>query len=163
MPRASRTEVDGFYAALSRLLRRYQFRDRDRQTICGISVTQCYALEFLVQEGRLSVFELGQRLALDKSNASRVVQALERAGAASRTADPANHRVRWIEATPRGRALHARITGRLKRGYARILSPLPRSSVRAFTGVLEALAEAVRPDRPKSSSGTRKSRAATPE
>jgi hypothetical protein len=53
--------VDRFYMALATLLRNYQFRDRDRQTICGISVTQCYALEFVVHERRLTVLEIGRR------------------------------------------------------------------------------------------------------
>ena len=96
-------EVERFYMALARLLRAYQFRDRDRLTICGISVTQCYALEFLVHEKRLTVLQLAEKLAINKANASRAVSALESIGAVSRTRDPANHRMQWIAATNRGR------------------------------------------------------------
>lgn len=130
--------------AISRLLRSYQFRDRDRQTICGITVTQCYALEFLIHEGRLTILELGKRLALDKSNASRVADALEAAGAASRSADPVNHRLRWIEPTKQGRRLHARITDGLRREYSEILAPLGPVFVRNATALLETLAERTR-------------------
>jgi MarR family transcriptional regulator, 2-MHQ and catechol-resistance regulon repressor len=136
----SPADVDRFYMALARLLRNYQFRDRDRQTICGISVTQCYALDFLVHEKRLTVFQLAEKLALNKGNASRAVAALEEMGAVSRVRDPANHRVHWIEATARGRQLRDRITEDLKRVYARRLQPYGAPFVRRVAGLLDELA-----------------------
>lgn len=142
--RIRKADLDRFYMAISRLLRSYQFRDRDRQTICGITVTQCYALEFLVHESRLTILELGKRLALDKSNASRVVDALEAVGAVSRSADPVNHRLRWIEPTKQGQRLHARITDGLLREYSEILTPLGPAFVRDATVLLETLAERTR-------------------
>jgi MarR family transcriptional regulator, 2-MHQ and catechol-resistance regulon repressor len=141
----SSADVDQFYMALASLLRNYQFRDRDRQTICGISVTQCYTLDFLVHEKRLTVFQLAEKLALDKGNASRAVTALEEMGAISRVRDPANHRVHWIEATVRGRQLHDRITEDLKRVYARRLQPYGGPFVRRVAGLLDELARLAHP------------------
>lgn len=142
--RVGSADVDRFYMALARLLRNYQFRDRDRQTICGITVTQCYALDFLVHEKRLTVLQLGRRLALDKGNASRAVRALEAIGAVSRDRDPANHRVHWIEATPRGRRLHDRVTEGLKRVYSRRLQSYGVPFVRRVSGLLDELADLAR-------------------
>jgi DNA-binding MarR family transcriptional regulator len=137
-------DVERFYMALARLLRNYQFRDRDRQMICGISVTQCYALDFLVHEKRLTVFQIAERLALNKGNASRAVAALEGMGAVSRVRDTKNHRVHWIEATSRGRRLHARITEGLKRAYARRLRSHGGAFVRRVAGLLDELADLAR-------------------
>jgi DNA-binding MarR family transcriptional regulator len=133
-------DVELFYMALARLLRAYQFRDRDRLTLCGISVTQCYALEFLVHEGRLTVRQLAQKLALDKGNASRAIAALESLGAVSRTRDTGNHRLHWIAPTRRGRRLHDRITAGLKAAYARRLQPYGGRFVRRVAGLLDELA-----------------------
>jgi DNA-binding MarR family transcriptional regulator len=170
MPR-SRDEVDAdiqrFYMALTRLLRNYQFRDRDRQTICGMTVTQCYALDFLVHETRLTILDLGRRLVLNKSNASRVVEALESIGAVSRSRDPSNHRLRWIEPTPHGRQLHERITSGLMRDYAAILEPCGAAFVRRVTKLLDTLAtrarqpscapdSTLRKDRPRATPATRR-------
>jgi DNA-binding MarR family transcriptional regulator len=130
--------------SLARLLRNYQFRDRDRQVICGISVTQCYALDFLVHEKRLTVFQLAKKLALNKGNASRAVAALEGIGAVSRVRDRTNHRVHWIEATARGRQLHYRITNELKRVYALRLQPYGGPFVRRVAGLLDELADLAR-------------------
>jgi DNA-binding MarR family transcriptional regulator len=145
--RRAERDIERFYMALTTLLRNYQFRDRDRQAICGITVTQCYALEFVVHAGRLTVLELGKRLALNKSNASRVVDALESAGVVSRGRDPVNHRIRWIQPTAYGRRLHAEITKGLKRDYEHILAPFPPSFVRKVAVLLEALAECARQPR----------------
>ena len=139
-----RDEIERFHMALTRLLRSYQFRDRDRQTICGITVTQCYALDFLVDEARLTVMEIGSRLALNKSNASRVVDALVHAGLASRAPDAINHRIRRVEPTSAGRRLHDRITRGLKEDYAAILEPFGEPFVRQVNRLLEILADRAR-------------------
>ena len=133
-------EIDRFYMALARLLRTYQFRDRDRQTICGITVTQCHALEFLVHEKRLTVLQLAQKLALDKANASRAVAALEAMGAVSRVRDPGNHRMHWIAATESGRQLHGRITRGLKQEYGKKLRPYGVDFIRRAASLLDDLA-----------------------
>jgi DNA-binding MarR family transcriptional regulator len=148
--RRTKRDVQRFYMALTHLLRSYQFRDRDRQTICGITVTQCYALEFLVHEGRLTILDVGRRLALNKSNASRVVEALESIGAVSRALDPSNHRLRWIEPTAHGRQLHQQITAGLERDYAGILKPFSALFVRQVTELLETLATRARRPAPTS-------------
>ena len=133
--------VEQFYAALTKLLRAYQFRDRDRQTICGITITQCYALDFVVRDGPLTILEIGRRLVLDKSNASRVVEALEGIGAVSRAKDRDNHRIRWIRSTAKGRQIHLRITSQLIDEYARILRQFDDRFVADVANLLEALAD----------------------
>jgi DNA-binding MarR family transcriptional regulator len=122
-------------------MRTYQFRDRDRQIICGITVTQCYAIDFLAREGRLTILDIGRRLVLNKSNASRLVDALEGLGLVSRALDPTNHRIRWIELTPTGRRLQAEIAENLKREYTAILESFSPAFVRQVSRLLEALAE----------------------
>lgn len=126
--------------ALARLLRTYQFRDRDRQTICGITITQCYALEFLVHEERLTVLQLAEKLALNKANASRAVAALEAMDAVARARDPKNHRIHWISATSRGRRLHDQITQGLQQRYERELRPYGAAFVRRAADLLDQLA-----------------------
>ena len=66
--------------AVADLVRVYQFRDRDRICCHDISVTQCYALETLVEHGPLRLSALADRLFLDKSTTSRVVGTLVKKG-----------------------------------------------------------------------------------
>ena len=84
-PSGSRTtdlerDAEALQAAVADLVRVYQFRDRDRICCHDISVTQCYALETLVEQGPMRLSELTERLFLDKSTTSRVVQTLIKKG-----------------------------------------------------------------------------------
>src|SRR5689334_3151423 len=73
-------DAEALQRALSDLVRVYQFRDRDRICCHDISVTQCYALETMVEHGPLRLGGLAERLFLDKSTTSRVVAALTKKG-----------------------------------------------------------------------------------
>src|SRR5947199_7736847 len=96
-------------AAVADLVRVYQFRDRDRICCHDVSVTQCYALEALVRQGGMSMNDLAARLYLDKSTASRVVDALERKGYVTRLPHPEDRRAVILEASAAGRALEGKI------------------------------------------------------
>src|SRR6476646_4082855 len=71
-------DAHALQAAVAELVRVYQVRDRDRICCHDISVTQCYALETLVDAGPMRLGALAERLFLDKSTTSRVVTALIR-------------------------------------------------------------------------------------
>src|SRR6476469_10157818 len=74
-------------AAVADLVRVYQFRDRDRICCHDVSVTQCYALETIVEHGPLRLSALAERLFLDKSTTRRVVSTLVRKGYVAQRAD----------------------------------------------------------------------------
>ncbi len=100
-------------AAIADLVRVYQFRDRDRICVHDISVTQCYALETLVEHGPMRLGALAERLFLDKSTTSRVVGTLVKKRYVDQHAEKNDRRAIELSATPRGRQLHSRITADL--------------------------------------------------
>jgi DNA-binding MarR family transcriptional regulator len=110
---ASRADAETLHAALSELVRVYQFRDRDRICCHDLSVTQCYAIEALLRRGPSTLNDLAAELLLEKSTASRVVAALERKGYVARTPHPEDGRAVVLRATAPGRRLHERIHGDL--------------------------------------------------
>src|SRR6185295_1700230 len=98
MSHAAKTLVDSTQVELERdaaalqsavadLVRIYQFRDRDRICCHDISVTQCYALETLVDHGPMRLNALADRLFLDKSTTSRVIATLVKKGYVTQGAD----------------------------------------------------------------------------
>jgi MarR family transcriptional regulator, 2-MHQ and catechol-resistance regulon repressor len=129
-------------SALADLVRLYQFRDRDRICCHDVSVTQCYALEALVLLGPQRLNALAERLRLDKSTASRVVDALERKGYATRFADADDGRAVALTATSTGRRLHARIQEDLAREHEQVIAGLTPEARRAAIGVITGLARA---------------------
>ena len=144
-------EAEQLYDALNRLIRVHQFRDRDR--ICGhdISVAQCYALETLVQAGPLRSRELAARMFLDKSTASRVVDALVRKGHAQRLPDARDRRAVQVEASVRGQALYQEIRAELVADHRALIEQLAPSVRAAAVDLLAALTEheVIRMDEPE--------------
>jgi DNA-binding MarR family transcriptional regulator len=116
------TDARALDDALGGLLRVIQFRDRDRACCYDVSVSQCYALERVVDSGGLTVNDLAGALYLDKSTASRIANSLVDKGYLGRARDPDDGRVVRLVATPAGTALCRRIGAETADEYAELLA-----------------------------------------
>ena len=130
------------HAAVADLVRVYQFRDRDRICCHDISVTQCYALETLVEHGSMRLSALAQRLFLDKSTTSRVVTALVKKAYVEQGADAQDGRAIALGATRKGRNLCARINNDLFGQQKQLLQDLDPEVRAGVVQVLRSLAQA---------------------
>ena len=153
MSRVSKERVNSTQGALERdavalqsaiadLVRVYQFRDRDRICCHDISVTQCYALETLVEHGPMRLSTLAERLFLDKSTTSRVVATLAKKGYVEQGADAQDGRALTLNATRQGRGLCARITDDLVDQQKQLLQDLDPEVRSGVVQVLRRLARA---------------------
>jgi DNA-binding MarR family transcriptional regulator len=135
-------DAENLYAALSELVRVYQFRDRD--TICcyDVSVTQCYAIEALLRRGPSGLNELAAELYLDKSTTSRVVATLERKGYVTRASHPEDGRAVVLSVTTAGRRLHDRIRKDLVEEERKLLADFDPEVRKAAPQLLLRLARA---------------------
>ncbi len=129
-------------AAVSELVRVYQFRDRDRICCYDISVTQCHALETLVQQGPLRLSALAERLFLDKSTTSRVVGALVKKGYVDQHAEDADRRATLLHASAKGRRLCGRITDDLVGQQKQLLEEMAPEVRAGVIQVIRGLARA---------------------
>jgi MarR family transcriptional regulator, 2-MHQ and catechol-resistance regulon repressor len=129
-------------AAVADLVRVYQFRDRDRICCHDISVTQCYALETLVERGPMRLGALAERLLLDKSTTSRVVSTLVRKGYVEQRPDARDARATALSATAQGRRLCGRITDDLVEQQRQLLQDLDPDIRTGVVKVLRRLARA---------------------
>jgi DNA-binding MarR family transcriptional regulator len=129
-------------AAVADLVRVYQFRDRDRICCHDVSVTQCHALETLVEHGPLRLSALAERLFLDKSTTSRVVATLVKKGYVEQGADAQDGRAIALSATRKGRSLCARITDDLVDQQKQLLQDLDPDVRTGVVRVLRRLARA---------------------
>ena len=128
--------------AVAELVRVYQFRDRDRICCHDISVTQCYALETLVEHAPMRLSALAERLFLDKSTTSRVVRTLVRKGYVEQRADSADARAIALHVTAAGRRLYRRITDDLVEQQKGLLEDLDPEVRKGVVKVLRGLAQA---------------------
>lgn len=137
-------DSEALHEALAQLVRLYQFRDRDRICCHDVSVTQCHALEALVEGGTLRLNVLAERLFLDKSTASRVIDALERKRYVERLADPHDARAIALRVTPAGRRLYERIRAELIEEQRQILADMSPEARSAAIEVIGRLTRAAR-------------------
>jgi MarR family transcriptional regulator, 2-MHQ and catechol-resistance regulon repressor len=135
-------DAEALYSALSALLRVYHFRDRDRICCHDISVTQCYALETLVQEGPMRSQTLAEHMLLDKSTTTRVVDALVRKGYVERSVAADDARALSLRVTRSGTALYKTINDTSVAEQVELLSAFQPSARVAAIKVLRRLAAA---------------------
>jgi MarR family transcriptional regulator, 2-MHQ and catechol-resistance regulon repressor len=135
-------DVEAFADALGEMIRVVQFRDRDRACCHDLSVTQCYALEGIVEADGLTVNELAAHLFLDKSTVSRVARGLVERDLVSREADPADGRVVRLVATARGTEVHGAIASDLLEEYRDMLADLGPEARTSVVRVVERLGSA---------------------
>ncbi len=124
------------------LVRVYQFRDRDRICCHDVSVTQCYALETLIDQGPMRLSALAERLFLDKSTTSRVVSTLVRKGYVEQRADEKDGRATTLIATRQGQRLCARIKDDLVDQQKQLLQDLDPDVRTGVVQLLRRLAQA---------------------
>ncbi len=122
----------------------YQFRDRNRICCHGLSVSQCYVLDALTEQGDLTMQRLAERMHLAISTMTRVVAQLVRQGYARRRRDPEDRRVVHVAITPRGKEVMATITRSLVESQKAILRTLPEGQWEGAIAVVEALGRGVR-------------------
>ncbi len=135
-------DAEALHAAVSNLVRVYQFRDRDKICCHDISVTQCYALEVLAEQGPQRSQSLAASLKLDKSTTTRVVDALVRKGYVERQPDASDARAVSLRITRSGRALYQRINGELIDQQRELLRDLDAGTRAAAARLVERLAQA---------------------
>jgi MarR family 2-MHQ and catechol resistance regulon transcriptional repressor len=135
-------DAEALQAAVADLVRVYQFRDRDRICCHDVSVTQCYALETLVERGPMRLSALAERLFLDKSTTSRVVNTLVRKGYVEERPDATDGRAMLINATRQGQRLCARISSDLVDQQKQLLGDLAPEIRAGVVQVIQRLAHA---------------------
>lgn len=96
-------QVERFHWEVVELVRKYQFRDRNEMTCCGLSVSQCYALDAIHRFGPLPMNQLAQKLYVKISTATRIVDALIKKRFVTRVEESRDRRIRNVQLTASGK------------------------------------------------------------
>lgn len=138
-------QAERLFQVFSQLVRAYQFRDREGITCHGLSVSQCYTLDTLAEQGPTTMGDLARHLHLEISSMTRIVDSLVSKGWATRAADRNDRRVCRVRASRKGKALVDGIREDLIAEHRRILQALPADSredvIKAMSSLLEVFTE----------------------
>ena len=109
----------------------------------AVSLSELFAVHELDADGPLAQRDLTERLRLDKSTVSRLVDGLVRKGYVTRERDPANRRLYRLLVTAEGRAAHRGAAAGFHERHAGLLAAMTGDERRALavglTGLLRAL------------------------
>ena len=136
------TDAATLRETLSELIRVIQFRDRDRVCCYDVSVSQCYALEALVDHDTATVNDLAAHLYLDKSTASRLANGLVKKGYVRRAPHEDDGRSVVLEPTAKARKLVERVKWELAGEYVEMLADFDPDVRRSINTVVGRLATA---------------------
>jgi DNA-binding MarR family transcriptional regulator len=136
-------QAEQLHQALTHLVQRYQFRDRNDICCYGISVSQCYTLEALGEHGTLTMQALATHLHLAVSTVTRVVDTLVDKGLVARHIRVKDRRVCEVALTSSGTALLHTIQGELIAREQAVLERLPSASRAHVIWAIKALSHAV--------------------
>ena len=117
----------------------------DEKRPCGteLSIPHAYALlELLHHGGPMTVSELAAKLAIDRTNVSRLCARMEDAGDIVREAHPDDGRARALRLTARGKKLSLRVDESSARHFEQLAKRLGGSAVRIIEA-LESLSQAM--------------------
>lgn len=136
-------QAQQLHQALTHLVKKYQFRDRNDICCYGISVSQCHTLETLGAHGTLTMQALAAHLHLAVSTITRLVDHLVDKGFVERRSSTRDRRVFEVTLTPQGTALLQRLREDLVAREQAVLERLPAASRAHVIWAIEALSQAV--------------------
>jgi DNA-binding MarR family transcriptional regulator len=102
------------------------------------------ALDFLAAHGALRVGELADRLAVDDTTATRLVDRLEELGVAERRSEPGDRRATVVGLTPAGEELVAGVASQRQRFFREVLGALEPAERAELVRLTEKAASALR-------------------
>lgn len=122
--------------------------DGDRRVLSsfGLSASQYAVLLLLDRADGWRLTDLSERLLLDKSTITRLVDRLEHAGLVSRIADRADRRVQRVLLTERGAEQRERARAAHERSLARRLATLDREEQQQLCSLLDKLRAGLQED-----------------
>jgi len=138
-----KTQTERMQRLTKELLRRYQMRDRNEIACCGITVSQCYALDALGEHGEMTMVQLAGKLYVDKSTVTRVVDPLVARGLVERRYGEQDRREILARLTSAGSKLHQEIVASLQVSQREILERIPSPKREQVLESLEILSAAM--------------------
>lgn len=129
------------YNQLQSFARLYTFRDPNVSCLFGLRVNECYVLDYVANEGPLSVSQLADVLGIHKSNTSRIISALESAKLVRLVEHEKDGRTKIVELTALGINKHKQIQAYFVDRLRRVLKRFSPSEIETSMALIAALTD----------------------
>lgn len=127
---------------VKRIVRNFQMVERDKVKPLGFTMTQAYCLIELIQTEGLTMQELSQKMNLNTSTMTRIIDKLVRDKYISRSRNPDDRRIVMVGLTESGLASAKKLEGVIHLYYEEITKNLPVNKVDEVLEAVNLLMEA---------------------
>lgn len=121
--------VDEVGEMVQKLVRMFQLFERDQIKVHGFTSSQCYSLLEILKSGSLTMNELSDRMNLDSSTMTRVIDKLVRDELINRERDEADRRIVLVALTEKGKEAALMLNSSVNEYYKKITANLPEGTI----------------------------------
>lgn len=121
--------VDEVGEMIQKLVRMFQLFERDQIKIHGFTTTQCYTLLEISKFGNLSMNEISEKMNLNSSTMTRILDKLVRDEYILRCKDDNDKRIVIVSLTEKGIEAASKLNDSVKAYYKKIIENIPEGQV----------------------------------
>ena len=114
---------------VQKLVRVFQLFERDQIKTHGFTSSQCYAMFEIFKVGSLTMNELSEKMNLDSSTMTRVIDKLVRDKLVSRDRDNSDRRIVVVSLTDEGNKAATELSTSVNEYYRKIIQGIPSGEV----------------------------------
>lgn len=127
---------------VQKLVRGFQLFEKDQIKVHGFTSSQCYAMLEIFRVGSLTMNELSEKMNLDSSTMTRVIDKLVRDELINRDKDSSDRRIVVVSLTDKGNEAAKKLNASVNEYYKRIISSIPEGEVEDIFQCLSKLLKA---------------------
>lgn len=124
------------------LVRNLSLLDSDRASCCGVTLVQCHAIVEIGRMGKTSPSLLAERLRLERSTVTRVVDNLVAQGLVLREPDQGDRRALVLSLTDKGCDFFISTENAMEEFYGSIMEKIPSHEHKALVSGIRTIAKA---------------------
>lgn len=114
---------------LQRMVRMIQLFERDQIKVYDFTSTQCYSLLELEKNNEMTMFDLSEKMNLNTSTMTRIVDKLVKRNLIERKRDASDRRIVLVSLTEEGKRSARKLNNSLSGYYEKILENLPDGKI----------------------------------
>lgn len=137
-----RKQASHLRESIRKLVRNLSLLDSDRASCCGVTLAQCHAIVEIGRMGKTSPSLLAERLRLERSTVTRVVDNLVTQDFVLREPDADDRRALVLSLTDKGRDFFISTEKKMEEFYQSILEKIPSNERSALASGIRAISEA---------------------
>jgi DNA-binding MarR family transcriptional regulator len=134
--------VDEVGEMVQKLVRVFQLFERDQIKVHGFTSSQCYSLIEILKSGGLTMNELSDKMNLDTSTMTRVIDKLVRDKLIKRDRDENDRRIVIVTLTELGQEAALNLSTTVNEYYKKIISNIPMGKTEEVLNAVSILLKA---------------------